>query len=219
MKTQNRQTRRPCAGVAALLLAIALAGLLLSRLDLQAVLHPWYLTRAAGLIAFLLLWAAVAVGLLQSLGMLKGVTEPGANLDVHEHLSLWSLYAATFHAVILLWDRYVPFDWFELMVPFLSDYKPVLVAWGIGAFYLTLVVTVTTYLRARLTTRVWRAIHLLSLLAFLFALVHGVAIGTDATHPAVAYLYRFTSLSAGLLLSFRVLKGVRTWYAHLAGRR
>ncbi|MFZ5825888.1 MAG: ferric reductase-like transmembrane domain-containing protein [Bacillota bacterium] len=219
MQAQNRQTKRPWAGVAALLLATALTGLLLARLDLQAVLHPWYLTRAAGLIAYLMLWAAATVGLLQSLGMLKGVTGPGANLDVHEHLSLWAIYATTFHAVILHWDRYVSFDWYELTIPFLSDYEPASVALGIGAFYLTVLVTVTTYLRSRLTPRVWRAIHLLSLPAFLFAIVHGVLLGTDADHPFVAYVYRFTAISAGLLVALRMLKGVRTWYANLAGRR
>lgn len=218
MQMQNRSARRPWAGSLALILGVTVAGIFLWRVDFTAMFQPWYLSRAAGLIAYALLWASVSVGLLQSLGMLKGVTGPVANLDVHEYLGLWSIYAATFHAVILLWDHYVPFDLWEITLPFVSDYKPGLVAPGIAALYITLLVTVTTYLRTRLSTRLWRGIHLLSLVGFLFALFHGAAMGTDAGHPAVSYLYRFTGISVGLLLILRLFKEVRARYANPAGR-
>jgi len=210
MSSPNR-SRFPWAGILALVTALVVAGYLLvgNLADPGQWLQPWYVTRASGLIAYLLLWGALSVGLLQSLGMLKGVTAPLANLDVHEHLSLWSLYATVFHAVILLWDTYVPFSLAEITIPLASDYQPALVAMGIIPFYLGLAVTVSTYLRSRLSPSSWRAIHLLSLIAFLLALVHGVLLGTDSQLPAVAYLYRFTGFSVAGLVIYRAAREIQ----------
>lgn len=205
-------------GIAAMALSIAVSGALLRNADPAGMLNTWYLTRASGLVAYALLFGSVAVGLLQSLGMLQGVTSPVANVDVHEHLSLGALYATVFHAVILLWDRYVPFTLAEVLVPFASDFEPAAVSLGILALYAMLLVIVSTYLRPRLQSRHWRAFHLISLVAFLFALIHGVATGSDTGHPAVAYLYRFSGISVGLLSAWRLAKGVRSRHADPARR-
>lgn len=157
------------------------------------------------------------MGLLQSLGMLRGLTAPAATVEIHEHLSLWALYITVFHAAILLWDPYVPFRVAALLLPFASDYAPAAVTLGVIATYTMVAATVTTYLRARLRPAHWRAVHLLTLAGFLLALIHGVAIGTDTRHPAVGYLYRSTGLSAGLLTAWRLVRGVRTRYVRTPG--
>ncbi len=218
MQSPAKTPRRPWAGLVTLVVAIGLAGLLLagSPVDPTRWLQPWYLTRASGITAYLLLWTAVAVGLLQSLGMLQGVTAPLANLDVHEHLSLWSLYATVFHAVILLWDSYVPFSLAAITVPMLSAFKPVLVSLGILTFYLGLLVTVTTYLRSRMAASTWRMIHLLSLVAFVMALAHGVLLGTDTSQPLVAYMYRFTGISVAGLAVYRTVREIQRRQAVIA---
>lgn len=205
-------------GIAALVLGLAAAGALLRNADPAGMLNTWYLTRASGLVAYALLFGSVAVGLLQSLGMLRGVTLPAANVDVHEHLSLGALYATVFHATILLWDRYVPFALAEVLVPFVSDYETEEVALGVLSLYAMLLVTVSTYLRPRLQPRHWRMLHLVSLVAFLFALIHGVDMGSDSGHPAVAYFYRFSGISVGLLSAWRLVKGVRSRHADSARR-
>lgn len=198
------------AGVATLLLAGGAAVALLWQVDLASLLSTWHLTRSAGLVAYVLLFASTALGLLQSLGVLKGVAGAPATLDVHEHLSLWALYATLFHALILIWDRYVGFSLAEVLVPFVSDYSSTPLGLGILALYLMLIATVTTYVRARMSPQRWRAIHLMSLAGFLFALVHGVVMGTDTGHPAVAYLYGFTGVAIGLLSALRLVKAVRS---------
>lgn len=224
MSTQNSHAQPPHSvgaavrtGAAALVLSLAAAGLLLRTVNPAGLLHTWYLTRAAGLVAYVLLYLSVAVGLLQSLGVLRGLTAPAASLDVHEHLSLWALYATVFHAVILLWDSYIPFSAAALLLPFASGYEPAAVTLGVLATYTMLTAIVSTYLRTRLRPAHWRTLHLLSLAGFLFALVHGVAIGTDAGHPAVGYLHRFTGLSVGLLAAWRLIKGVWTRHARTPG--
>ncbi|HYG60670.1 MAG TPA: ferric reductase-like transmembrane domain-containing protein [Symbiobacteriaceae bacterium] len=209
----------PWVGIAALGAATFGAGAVIAgQASLQGLLHPWYLTRAAGIIAFLLLWASVCAGLLQSTQFLKGASSPLANIDIHTFLSLGALYATTFHVVILLFDRYVKFSLADLLIPFASEYKPVLVGLGGLAFYIALGVSVSTYLRSKLNAKVWRAIHLTSLVAFALALVHGAVLGTDRHAAAVAFLYRFAAISVVALTGYRVYLGVKK-RANSAGGR
>jgi len=207
------------AGVAALALSFVVAAFVLWKVRPADLLNTWYLTRAAGLVAYALLYLSVAVGLLQTLGVLRAFAAPVAAMDVHEHLSLWALYATVFHAVILVWNSHQPFRVAALLLPFASDFEPAWVGLGVLATYTMVGAIISTYLRARLRPGQWRVLHLLTVVGFLFALVHAVAIGTDAVHPAVALLYWLTGLSIGLLAAWRLIKGVRTLHADSPGRR
>jgi methionine sulfoxide reductase heme-binding subunit len=221
MKASNKPSGGPgipWAGGATLALAAFAAGLLLSgRTGLAAILQTWYLSRAAGLIAYVLLFLSVAVGLLQSSGFLKGTTSPLANIDIHGFLSVTALYATIFHAVVLVWDQYIPFRWSDILLPFAGAFKPALVGLGSVAFYLALLVTLSTYLRAKLSAKAWRSLHWSSLIAFAFALIHGLFLGTDTNLPAVGFLYRFTGIGVAVLISYRIYKEVRA-YADSARR-
>ena len=208
----------PWVGIGALGAALFTAGLVIAGgVDLPSLLHAWYLTRAAGLLAFVLLWASLVAGLLQSTQFLKGTASPLANIDLHTYLSLAALYTTTFHVVILLFDRYVTFGLIDIMVPFASDYKPALVGLGGLAFYIALGVTISTYLRAKLSPKLWRTIHLTSLVAFAAALAHGWLLGTDSNVGSVAFLYRFAALSVAALGGYRLYLGVKKRYASAAG--
>lgn len=218
MSTQNNGTERAWVGLVWVGAAILLVVGLLTGTKLAAV-GTWQLTRAAGIVAYLLLYASVVLGLLQSMGWLKGRLAPVFSLGLHEHLSLSALYATLFHFVILRWDHYVGFDWADLLIPFKVSYSPGLIALGIISFYLMLVAVLSTYLRARIGGRLWRLLHQLTLLAFLGVLIHGVLMGTDTARPILSYLYLLTGLSVLMLTGLRVLKGVRMPHANSAGRR
>jgi methionine sulfoxide reductase heme-binding subunit len=174
----------------------------------------WLMTRAAGLVAFALLWLSVMLGLLQSTGYFRmaGV------VDLHTFVSVWSLYATVSHVVVLLFDQHSPYRLMEILVPFGSRISPVLNGLGGIAFYIALGVSVTTYFRNRIGVKAWRAIHLTSLVAFLFALVHAVVLGTDSDLPAIAFFYRFAAVSAAGLLGYRIYLGVKK-RANSAGGR
>jgi len=208
----------PWAGLLALILAIGVSAfLLLTEVRPAALLNTWYLTRASGLVAFVLLWASVALGLLQATGLLKGVSAPAASLEIHQYVSVGALYATTFHAVILLWDHYIPFRLWDLLIPFGSSYKPLLVGPGSLGFYIALLAAVTTYFRNKMNSKTWRALHQFSLLGFFAAMIHGLALGTDSNLWAVGFMYRFAFISVAVLLVARVLKGVAA-NANPAGR-
>jgi sulfoxide reductase heme-binding subunit YedZ len=192
------------------LVAIGVLGAFCFRfLPISAVTNTWMLTRAAGIVAYVLLWLAVLGGLLQSTGILTRWMRPVAATDLHNTIGVWSLYATTFHMVVLLWDHYAPFTVAQLLVPFAGSYKPSVMALGILGTYATLAATVSTYFRAKLGPTLWRRIHLLSLLGFLAALIHGVAAGSDSSTPGMLALYAVSGLSTLGLTVYRTIMGVR----------
>jgi predicted ferric reductase len=73
---------------------------------------------------------------------------------------------------------------------------------GVIALYLTLLVTVTFYLRSRIGMKAFRSIHVLSLVAYLGAAVHGLMSGTDASLPAMQLMYAGTFLTTIFLLAY-----------------
>lgn len=177
-------------------------------LPLDALTRTWYLTRAAGIVAFILLWLSVLGGLLQSTGLLTRVMRPATATDLHNTIGLWSLYATTFHMVILLWDHDTPFTVAQLLVPFApGSYRPLLMALGMIGAYLALLATISSYFRSKLGPVLWRRLHLLSLVGFLAALFHGLAAGTDS--HALFRLYALSGLSVLGFTVYRAYLGVR----------
>lgn len=176
-------------------------------LPVSALTRTWYLTRAAGIVAFVLLWFSVLGGLLQSTGLLARVMRPVTATDLHNAIGIWSLYATAFHMVVLLWDHDTPFTVAGLLVPFASYYKPLLMTLGLAGAYLTLLATISSYYRSKLGPVVWRRLHLLSLVGFLAALIHGLVAGTDS-HDLFG-LYAIAGLSVLGFTVYRAFLGVR----------
>lgn len=143
----------------------------------------WYASRAAGIVAWVLLSLTMVAGMLQST---RGSSPlpAGWSLDLHRFLSMLSLLFLTLHLAALVPDNFVEFGWAELFIPMLSTWRPGAVAWGIVGFWLVVSVQVTSLLRARLPTRVWRALHLLSFVVWVSATVHLFLAGSDVAHPA-----------------------------------
>ena len=75
---------------------------------------------------------------------------------------------------------------------------------GIGAIalYLTLLVTITFYIRQRIGVRLFRVIHVFSLVAFIGAALHGYFAGTDSPLLSVKLMYQLTFLSVVFLMVF-----------------
>ncbi|MEZ5136967.1 MAG: hypothetical protein R2699_18460 [Acidimicrobiales bacterium] len=108
------------------------------------------------------------------------------------------------HLVSLVLDDYVTFDVVDLLVPGASDWNPVAVAWGIAAMYLLAAVTLTSLVRSRLSRRVWRGIHLLSLVLFWTASVHAVTAGSDLQEPALAWTVIGTTVVLTVMVLLRI---------------
>lgn len=162
----------------------------------------WYVTRSAGLIAYVLLWLSTAWGLAVSSKIFDTFLHRAFTYDFHQYLSLLAIGFTFLHVLVLLADKYLPFSVAQLLVPFLDPYRPIWVGIGIIAFYLVLLVTVTFYFRSQIGMKAFRSIHLLSFVAYLGATVHGFFAGTDTPLAATELMYAGTFLVIVFLTTY-----------------
>lgn len=171
---------------------------------------PWYLTRAAGLTAYLLLWLSTLWGLALPAKIFEGKLHGAFTFEFHQFISLLSVGFTLAHIGVLLFDAYLPFSLAQILLPFISDYRPFWTGVGVLSLYIVLLVTITFYLKDKIGLRVFRAIHVTSLLGFFGAALHGLAAGTDSALPAVQWIYAGTTLSVVFLsvywLAGKILK-------------
>lgn len=162
----------------------------------------WYVTRSAGIIAYLLLWFSTVWGLVLPTKLLTPALEQTFTVDFHEFISLLSIGFTLLHVFVLTIDRYLPYTPLQIMIPFLSPYRPFWVGLGVLGFYIALLVTVTFYLRSKIGMKTFRSIHVLSLLGYLGVTLHGLYAGTDAPLLTMQFLYKGTALVVIFLTTY-----------------
>ena len=166
----------------------------------------WHVTRASGIVAWLMLTASVLWGIFLSTRMLQHHRRPAWLLDLHRWLGALTIAFVTVHLAALVANSYVHFGLVELLAPYDSSWKPGPVALGIVGFYVLIAVEISSLLMRRLPRRAWRAIHLTSYLAFWLTSLHAATAGTDAAHP----LYRWTAVLSIAALVFAATYRVLT---------
>ena len=165
----------------------------------------WYVTRAAGLVAYLLLWLSTVWGLAVSSKVFDPVLQRFFSYDMHQFISLLAVGFIILHIVVLLGDRYLPFSLAQILIPFIAPYRPVWVGLGVIGLYLTLLVSVTFYIRQRIGYKTFHVIHFASFAAYIAALVHGWMAGTDSTLGTTQVIYAGSALIVVFLLVYRIL--------------
>lgn len=154
----------------------------------------WYVTRAAGLTSYILLWLSMIWGLAISTRIFSPALEGTYSYDFHEFLSLLGLGFVLLHVVVLAVDKFLPFSLWQILIPFVDSYRPLWVGLGIIGFYIFLLVTVTFYMRQSIGAQAFRSIHILSLAGYLGATLHGLFAGTDSALPMARLIYAGTFL-------------------------
>jgi predicted ferric reductase len=161
-----------------------------------------YVTRASGIVAYLLLWFSMVLGLAVTSKYLDQLLERVFTYDFHQFISLLSIAFIAVHIIVLLFDRYLPYSIWQILVPFISAYRPFWVGMGVIGFYLIILVTVTFYMRNKIGGKAFRLIHVLSLVGYLGATLHGIYAGTDSTLLSMQLLYKGTGLVVIFLTIF-----------------
>jgi predicted ferric reductase len=170
----------------------------------------WFITRSAGFVAYLLLWFSTVYGLAVSSKIFDSLLHRAVTFDFHEFLSLLAIGFVLLHVGVLTVDHYMPYSIAQILVPFLSPYRPLWVGIGVIAFYLVLLVSVTFYIRSRIGLRTFRIIHLVSFAGYLGSAVHGLFSGTDSPLPMVQLMYVGTFLVVVFLTTYwLVMLGAR----------
>lgn len=165
----------------------------------------WYVTRASGLVLWVVSALAVGWGFAVSSRLVRRTGMPAWMTALHQHLGTLAMVFTGVHLVSLWADSYVAFGWRELFVPMASTWRPGAVAWGVVAFWCLVAVQLTSWFRRRLPRRIWRAVHLLSLPMFVTGTAHGVLSGADWPNRAVQWGLLLVSVGVVWTATFRLL--------------
>jgi methionine sulfoxide reductase heme-binding subunit len=140
----------------------------------------WYLTRATGVVALLLITAAVVLGVLSSIRWRSGRLPRFLVGGLHRNVTLVAIAFVAVHVVTTVADGYAPVGLRDALIPFVSPYRPLWLGLGAVAFDLLLALVITSFLRMRLGFRMWRAVHWLAYASWPVALMHSLGTGSDA---------------------------------------
>jgi predicted ferric reductase len=170
----------------------------------------WYLTRATGLVSFVLLTGSVSLGLLMT-AKVSSRLRRNAAYDIHRFVALLTLVATVVHVFIVLPDEFIGFSVWQLLVPFASPYEPTFMALGTLALYTMGVIVATFYMRPLVPYAAWRAIHYATFGVFVMALAHGIGAGSDSGTFWAQGLYWAGGGMLVVLLAMRLwkLRGTR----------
>ncbi len=169
---------------------------------------PWILGRAAGISAYLLIVALVAIGLLLShpAGARLRRPRPAALVRIHVSLAVFTLAFTVLHIAVLAEDSYAGVGWRGALLPGLATYRPLAVTLGVIGCYAGLLAGITAAAAGRFAGRVWWPIHKVAIVSLLLVWTHGVLAGSDT--PALQALYIGTGVMILLLAISRY--GART---------
>jgi len=165
-------------------------------------LPVWTLIRWFGLAAYVSLFVGMACGICYSFPQLKGAAKL-RTMQAHTFANHLGTCLALLHALLLIIDTYMPFDWHELLVPFTAAHSPGLNAIGTIAMYGLLLLVFTTDIRHKLKRKLWLTFHFLAYPIFALALFHGLFLGTDSTQPLIKMMYGTTAAVLILLTALR----------------
>jgi sulfoxide reductase heme-binding subunit YedZ len=143
-------------------------------------LAVWYLMRASGAVALLLLTVVSALGVATVARLRPGRIPRFVTLGLHRNVALLAVAFLFVHVLTAVIDPQATVGLMAVVVPLPSDRYALWL--GLAALALDLVVAlvVTSLLRRRLPLRLWRVVHWSAYLAWPVALAHGAGMGTDA---------------------------------------
>jgi sulfoxide reductase heme-binding subunit YedZ len=140
----------------------------------------WYMIRATGIVALVLLTLTTVLGLLSAARVRTRRWPAFAQVDLHKRATLLALVFLALHVVGAVADSYVHVGLVSVVVPFTSSFQPLWTGLGAVAVDLLAAVAVSSALRQRITPDLWRRLHWLAYGCWPFAMAHALGAGTDA---------------------------------------
>lgn len=139
----------------------------------------WYLNRSSGMILLVAFTLTTVLGVLSTHGRAGRGVPVFVTQALHRNTALLSVVLLVGHVTTAVVDTYVDIRWWQALVPWGATYEPLWFELGVVALDLTVLVTLTSLVRARLTPRGWRLVHLSAYAAWAVSVAHGIGIGTD----------------------------------------
>ena len=140
----------------------------------------WYLNRSSGFVILVMFTLTTVLGVLATRGRAGRGLPRFVTQSMHRNLALLSVVMLVVHIASAVADTFVDIRWWQAVVPYVgSTYRPLWLGLGAVVLDLTLVITLTSLLRARIGHRTWLAVHLLAYVGWALSVAHAWGIGTD----------------------------------------
>lgn len=142
----------------------------------------WYVTRASGAVALVLLTVAFVLGIPSARSADRRAAPRLVVQLLHRNASLLAVAFVVVHVVTTVADSFVHVRFVDAVVPFVGDYRPVWLGLGAIAGDVLLAIVATSLLRERMSYRTWRNVHLAAYASWPIAFLHGLEIGSDTPY-------------------------------------
>jgi methionine sulfoxide reductase heme-binding subunit len=120
---------------------------------------PWYATRGAGAVSFILLGSVVTLGILSARRWRTAAWPRFLTIGLHRNLALLSVVFLALRIVTAVVDPYTSLGWFAALVPFSSYHRTFWLGLGVVAVDLFAALVLTSLLRQTIGPRTWRLVH------------------------------------------------------------
>jgi len=169
----------------------------------------WLLSRAAGVTSYALASLAVIAGLAISGRVSDRPGGARALRAAHEHAAIAALIFLAIHVVALLPDPWMHPGIGGLLLPGLIGYRPLAIAAGIVAAYMSAALGLSFYARRWIGADRWKRLHRLTIVAWALSVVHLLTAGTDATTSWMRLILAATAPPIVVLFAARLREGRR----------
>ncbi len=177
----------------------------------------WYIIRGSGLTAAVLLVLLMISGIGMVTGLTYKVLSPLKAWVVHKALGIALGVAVLLHVFTLLFDHYVSFSIWQILVPFLSTYSnhttifgltfaAVGVALGVLSLYGLAVVILSSLGWIETRQSWWKFLHYLSYFVFAFVFIHALQTGTDLKAGFLRAIWLIFTLIIVVMIISRLMR-------------
>jgi DMSO/TMAO reductase YedYZ heme-binding membrane subunit len=139
----------------------------------------YYLSRASGIVATVLIVAALGGGFLFSGRATGNRRRPNWWLDLHNYLGGLAFVFTVVHVVTIFLDKDSGIGPAQIFVPMTATGWAWGITWGVIATYIFAAVVFTSWPAKRLSRRNWLAVHLLSVPGTVMAAGHAWMVGSS----------------------------------------
>lgn len=168
----------------------------------------WDTARAGGFTAYLLVTISVLLGLALSMRWQVRWWPRLISYELHVWITILSFVFLGIHIFASWIDPFTRFGLNELLLPFVSHYRPLWMALGIVALYLSLAVTLSLFIRRQIGYTWWLRLHELSFAVWALATIHGLATGSDTRTLWGIEVYIVSAVFVCGMLCVRLLQPV-----------
>jgi methionine sulfoxide reductase heme-binding subunit len=167
----------------------------------------WYLTRASGSVALILLTLTIVIGIAAA-GRAQSRRWPRFAVDAqHRSTSLLAFVFLIVHIATALLDSFAPISLPDAIIPFVGAYRPLWLGLGATAFDLLLAVALTSLMRDRIGHRTWRTVHWLAYATWPVAVFHGLGTGSDVEQAWMTVVYVACAATVAAAVLMRIVMG------------